>query len=190
MPVAVPGIMGVMIPNLISVAMIGTGVPQYCRGVALGLVKWVPTIQVNTLDTGTLGVGKNIPTPIIAPNPLVYSGVLAGMTANGLLGPLSPVFALGLSNGLVLSFAQMLINTIHPSVGVGAGVARFSAPPATPFMIAGFTEAGMKGLATVKKARAVAMAVDITFASLVLPVAIVGPPSPSPGAGAGTGKIL
>jgi len=190
MPVTVPGVMGALIPNLISVAMIGTGVPKYCQGVALGLSIWVPQIKVNTIDTGSAGVGRSAPTPVIVPNPLMYVNIIAGMTANGLAGVFMPVFSLGLANGLVLSFAQMVISTTHPSVGAGGGVAKFSAPPAASAMIQGFKQAGMKGDGAVKKAKAVAMACDLTFTSLIVPIAIVGPPSPAPGAGSGFGSIV
>lgn len=189
MPLAVPGIMGALIPNLVSVAMIGTGVPQYCKGVALGITKWAPLIKVNSVDTGTAGVGKSAPTPVIIPNPLMYASVLAGMTSQGLLGVFAPVFSLGLANGLVLSFLQAGINTTHPSVGAGAGVGKFSAPPCAPSMLQGFKEAGMKGDGSVKKAKAVAKALDLVFATLVVPIGIVGPPSPAPGAGSGFGGI-
>jgi hypothetical protein len=190
MPVTVPGIMGALIPNLVSVAMIGTGVPQYCKGVALGVTKWIPQVKVQTVDVGTAGAGKSAPTPIIVPQPLLYANVLLGMTSQGLAGVFMPVFAVGLTNGLVLSFIQMVISTNHPSVGTGGGVAKFSAPPAASAMIQGFKEAGLKGDGSIKKAKAVATALDKTFAILVLPVVIVGPPSPAPGAGSGFGSIV
>lgn len=190
MPVAPPGIIGVLVPNMIATGNIGTGVAQLATGIANGLVQWVPTVVVQTVDTGTLGVGKNVPTPIIVPQPLIYGNVLAGMASKGLLGIFAPLLALGIANGLVLAFLQMLINTTHAGVGVGAGVARFQAPPAEGAMIAGFKQAGMKGQATEMKALALAQALNLTFAVLVLPVVIAGPPSPLPGGGVGVGNII
>lgn len=190
MPVTIPGIMGSVIPNLVSTGMIGTGVPQYARGVALGLSQWIPLVKVTTVDAGTAGVGKNVPLPLVVPNPLLQGNLLAGMASQGLVGLMMPLFITGLTNGLVISFAQMLVVTTHPSVGVGAGVAKLVAPPAAASIISGFAQAGMKGDATIRKALALASGLDGTFASLVLPVAIVGPPSPIGSAGSGFGNIL
>lgn len=190
MPATVPGIMGVLIPNLVSTGMIGQGVPTYCQGVAIGLSIWAPQVKITSVDAGTAGSGKCVPIPVLAPPPLVYGNVIAGMTSNGLLGILMPAFALGLANGLSASFAQMLISTTNPTVGSGAGVAKFVAPPCTPSMLQGFASAGMKGDATVRKARAVGMAVDLTFASLVMPIVIVGPSAPFAGGGAGFGTLV
>jgi hypothetical protein len=182
--------MGALIPNLVSVAMIGTGLPKYARGVALGLQQWVPKIRVNTIDTGTAGAGKSVPIPLIVPQPILYGNLIAGMVAQKQVGVLMPSFVLGLANGLVLCFTQTLMNTTHPSVGVGGGVAKFSAPPAAQSMISGFQQAGMVGDQATKKAKALAMGLDLTFAILVMPIAIVGPPSIVPSAGTGFGGLL
>lgn len=190
MPVTVPGIMGSLMPNLASVAVIGIGMPKYARGVALGLTEWVPQIRVNTIDTGTAGSGKNVPLPLFVPTPILYANLLAGMAAQKLIGVVTPAFIMGLTNGLALAFGQMLVNTFHPSVAVGGGVAKFTAPPAARSMISGFQRAGLKGPTATKKARALGQGLDMTFASLVLPVVIVGPSSPFPGAGSGSGGIL
>jgi hypothetical protein len=190
MPATVPGFMGALIPNLLSVAMIGTGLPKYARGVAAGLQQWIPKIRINTVDTGTLGAGKSVPLPLIVPQPILYANLIAGMIAQKQVGVLMPPLALGLANGLVLCFAQTLINTTNPSVGVGAGVAKFSAPPAAQSMILGFQQAGMVGDQATKKAKAIATGLDRTFAILVMPFAIVGPPSPAPSAGSGFGGLL
>jgi hypothetical protein len=189
MPVLVPGIVGALIPNLISTGMIGTGVPKYALGVALGLLDWVPKIRVQTVDTGTLGAGKSAPTPLFVPQPLIYTNLMIGAASQGLLGVMLPVFNVGLANGLVTSFGQMVLNTTHPSVGAGGGVAKFLAPPAAVSMISGFQKAGMSGDGPVKKAKALGRALDGVFAVLVMPVVIVGPPSVSPGAGSGFGGI-
>ena len=190
MPVLVPGIVGALIPNLVSTGMIGTGVPKYALGVALGLSNWIPKVRIQTVDAGTLGVGKSAPIPLIVPQPLLYTNLMIGAASQGLLGVFLPVFTVGLANGLVLSFAQMLINTTHPSVGAGAAVAKFLAPPAAMSMLQGFKQAGMNGNASDKKAKAIGRALDMTFAVLVMPVVIVGPPSISPGAGSGFGGLV
>lgn len=189
MPVIVPGIMGALIPNLVSTGMIGIGVPKYALGVSLGLSKWISKVRVITVDVGTLGVGKSAPTPLLVPQPLLYTNLMIGAASQGLLGALLPPFTVGLANGLCLAFTQMILNTTHPSVGSGGGVAKFLGPPAAMSMLQGFKQAGMTGNASDKKAKAIGRALDMTFAVLVLPVGIVGPPSISPGAGSGFGGI-
>jgi len=190
MPVLVPSIVGALVPNLASVGALGTGVPNLARAIALGLSQWASLVAVTTVDVGTAGVGKNVPLPITVPTPVLYSNLLIGAASQGLAGIFMPSFTLGLTNGLVLSFVQMLINTQHPGVGVGAGVAKFIGPPAGLSMIAGFQQAGLNGSSAVKKALAIGTGLDLTFAVLFLPVVIVGPPSIFPGAGVGFGKII
>jgi hypothetical protein len=190
MPATVPGFLGVLIPNLVSTGMIGTGLPKYARGVALGLQQWVPQVKITTIDTGTAGAGKNVPLPIIVPQPILYTNLIAGMVSQKLTGVFMPSFIAGLANGLVLCFTQTLISTTHPSVGVGGGVAKFSAVPAAQSMISGFAQAGMVGDQAVKKAKALATGLDRTFAILIMPVVIAGPPSPFPSAGSGFGSLI
>ncbi len=190
MPTTVPGFMGALIPNIVATGMIGTGIPKYARGVALGLQQWLPKVRVATVDTGTAGAGKNVPLPILVPQPLLYGNLLAGMISQKQVGVFMPPFIAGLANGLVLCFGQVLISTTHPSVGIGGGIAKFTAIPAAQSMISGFAQAGMVGDQAVKKARAVATGLDRTFAILVMPVAIVGSPSPFPSAGSGFGNLV
>jgi hypothetical protein len=190
MPYAPPTIVTILTPALISAGMIGQGVPKYSLGVATGVSNWLRAIKVTTIDGGTAGVGKGAPTPLIVPQPLLYANILRGMATNNLLGIMAPVFAVGLSTGLSTSFLQAFTSTTHPSVGTGAAVASFRAPPAYPHLERGFKAVGMVGDGPTKKARALGQALDTTFASLVLPVAIAGPPSPSPSSGSGTGNLI
>jgi len=190
MPVVPPAIVGLLFPNMASTGNIGGGVAKFASGVAGGLAVWIPKIQVITIDSGSLGVGSGGPMPLVVPSPLLYANLLTGSASFGILGPMDPLLELGLANGLMAAFTGMLVKTTHPGVGVGAATAKFQAPPAIPDMIAGFSAAGLVGDGPVKKASAVGMALDITFASLVMPVPIVGAPSPSGGAGAGFGQII
>jgi len=190
MPVSPPGIIGAIVPSLVSCACIGVGTPKYANGVAQGLVRWIPLVKVTTVDGGTAGVGTNVPLPLIVPTPLLYANLLSGMLSQGFHGIMMPAFVSGLSTGLAISFFQMLIKTNHPVVGIGSGVARMQAPPAFAAISAGFSAAGMTGPGSVRAARALASGLDRTFASLLIPIAIVGPPSVSPGVGVGFGSIL
>lgn len=190
MPATIPGMMSVLVPSLISAGMVGTGVSKYALGVSTGLQIWVPQVKILTVDVGTLGVGVGTPIPIIVPTPTLYANLVASMVAQGLAGPLMPALMLGLANGLTASFAQMLTQTVHPSVGVGSSVATFKAPPAVTSMLLGFSAAGMVGDGPTKKARSLGQALDQTLASLFLPIGIVGPPSIAPSGGAGFGNII
>lgn len=182
--------MASLIPSITATGMIGVGVPKYALAIATGISIWIPQVKVITADTGTLGVGAGTPTPIILPIPVLYGNLVAGMLSQGLAGVLMPAMMAGLANGLAGAFFQAVTSTIHPVVGAGGGVATFRALPATPSMLLGFASAGLVGDGPIKKARAVGMALDRTFASLVLPIGIVGPPSVSPSAGAGVGNII
>jgi len=190
MPVTPPGIIGAIVPSLVSCSFLGTSVPKYANGVAQGLVRWVPLIKIQTIDGGTAGVGSNIPLPLVVQTPVLYANILSGMLSNGLNGLLMSAFVSGLSTGLTTAFAQMLIKTTHPGVGVGTGVASFRAPPAFASISSGFATAGMNGPASLQAARALATVLDITYASLLIPVAIVGSPSTIGASSTGFGTII
>lgn len=190
MPIALPVAVPTLAANLVSTGMLGVGVPKYATGVINGLTLWVPQITVNTNDVGSGGVGTNVPLPLLVPTPVLLANLTSGMISQGLFGPLAPPFLLGLANGLTAVFLQTLVVTQHAGVGTGAGVARFIAPPAFPSLIAGFAMAGITGVATSRKAQALAQGLNVTFASLFLPVAIVGSATPSVTSGVGFGKII
>jgi len=190
MPIVLPAIVGAIVPNLIATGNIGDKTPQLATGIANGLQQWIPSIVVQTTDAGSLGVGSGGPMPLVVPQPALYGALLAGAASAGVLGIMAPLMFLGIANGLVLSFAQMLIKTTHPGVGAGTGAARFIGGSAVPAMTAGFAAAGMKGQGTVQIATAVGTGLDITFQALAIPVPIVGSASPSGGSGVGVGLII
>lgn len=190
MPLTPVGLAGALIPMLAASGMLGPAMPQLASGVAAGVILYnTSSLKVITVDAGTLGVGAGA-APVLVPQPLLLSSLLTAFAATGILGPMSPLLALGLANGLSIGFLQGLLVTVHPTVGVGAGVAKFVAGTAVPSMIAGFASVGMVGPGAIKKATAIGIALDITFLALVLPTPIVGPPTPLPSAGAGFGQIV
>lgn len=128
--------------------------------------------------------------PLVVPQPVLYGGLMTGAASAGVLGIMAPAMFLGIANGLVLAFLQMLIKTTHPGVGVGTGLAKFIGGSAVPQMVSGFAAAGMKGQGTVQIATAVGVGLDITFQALAIPVPIVGSASPSGGSGVGVGLII
>jgi len=189
MPITGPGSASVLIPNLASTGNIGTGMPQLATGIGTGLSLWTPTIRVATVDVGTAGVGVGS-LPLVVPQPALYGFLIESMAATAQLGPLGPLFQLGLANGLVAAFVQGLILTTHPSVGTGSAVARFFAPPASVPMVQGFSMVGMVGSGPVKFATAIGLALSKTFAALTLPMPIVGSASTSGSSGLGSGGII
>jgi hypothetical protein len=182
---------GFIAPNLLAVGEIGIGVPKFALGVAIGVCQYFGIYaKVTTVDTGTLGVGTSI-IPLIVPNPLLQSSLFSGFSSMGILGPLAPLMITGLTNGLVTGWVALaLIQTNHPLIGTGAGVAKIVAPTAVPAMIAGLAAVGMVGGGSIKMATAIGMALDITFASFVQPVPIVGTATPTGGAGVGFGSVI
>jgi hypothetical protein len=128
--------------------------------------------------------------PLIVPQTALYANLLAGGASVGLFGIMAPLLFLGIANGLVLAFAQMLIKTTHMGVGAGTGAARFIGSSAAPQMIAGFEAAELKGDSTKKLAKAIGAGLDLTFQILAVPIPIAGPPSPSGGSGVGIGTII
>jgi hypothetical protein len=183
------GVRGALLSNLASTGHLGAAVPKMAQGLANGLVAWVALVKVQTVDTGTAGVGAGV-TPLVVAMPVVQAVVQAGFLAHEIIGPFAPSTVLGLSIGLTQAFLQGQIMTTHPSVGVGAGICTFRAPPASPFIQTALSAAGVSGLGTDKLALAVGTALDALFSALVSPVAIAGPPSPSPSAGVGFGQIV
>jgi hypothetical protein len=171
------------------VGLLGTAVPKLASGLALGAAQWVQQLTVQTVDTGTLGVGKG--TGIFAvPSPALISALLAAYAVNNHRGSMSPLEATGIGNGLSTGFAQGLLTTAHPSVGVGGGAAKIVCPPAFPSLMQGFSSVGITGQVASLKASAISSALLIVIQALVLPVVIAGSASQFASGGSGFGKII
>lgn len=188
MPITPLSVVTAITPALAAAGGGGQGAPQLATGLGIGVSNWIQQITVSTADTGTLGVGSST-APLLVPSLTLTENMLAGFATHGMVGAMGPAIAAGLANGFVLAFAQGVVVTTHPSVGVGSAVAKFIAPPAAPFLAAGFVAAGMNGQALPQLADAIGLAFDLTFASLVMPLAVVGAASPTAGGGSGVGKI-
>lgn len=179
-----------MVANLSAVSLVGVGAPKLAQALGIGASLWTPKIQIQTIDAGTAGVGKGVPVPITIPPSVLYGNLIAGFTAQGILGLMAPVFITGLMNGFTQSYLTALTNTAHVGVGLGTGVARFNPPPAFFDLKTGFTAAGATGDGATKVCRAIAQGLESTFRSLILAQPIVGPPTPSGGSGVGFGNIF
>jgi hypothetical protein len=149
----------------------------------------VQQLAVQTVDTGTLGIGKG--TGVFAvPSPALVTALLAAYAVNNHRGPMSPLEAMGIGNGLSTGLVQGLISTAHPSVGVGGGVAKIVGPLAFPSLIQGFSSVGITGQVASLKASAISSALLVVTQALLLPVVIVGSASQFASGGAGFGKII
>jgi hypothetical protein len=169
--------------------MLGLGTPNFALGVSIGTSKWLLSLTVTTIDSGSLGVGSG-QLPLIVPQPLLLANIAAAFAATGNVGIMMPLKALGLATGLSTAFLQAIIKTTHPGIGSGVGVARFSPVPAAPMIIAGLAEVGMVGQGVTTIATAIGMGLNQTFATLMIPIPIVGSASPAAGAGTGFGKVI
>jgi hypothetical protein len=190
MPITPVGLTATIAAALVSTGHIGPSVPQFANGVASGVFAYLTGIvKPITVDSGVVGVGVGA-TPLLVPTPLITAGLTQGFAAMGIVGPFAPLTILGLSIGLTTGFAQGLITTAHTTVGVGAGVVRFQGGSAIPAMIAGFATAGMVGPGSVKKATAIGIALDTTFAAYTTVTPIAGGAGPAPSVGVGFGSVV
>lgn len=189
MPVTPPALTATLLAGLSSVGLIGPAVPKLASGIAIGVSLWVQQLAVQTTDTGSLGVGKG--TGVFAvPSPALISALLVAYAANMHQGPMSPLEATGIGNGLSSGLAQGLLTTAHPSVGVGGGVAKIVGPLAFPSLMQGFSSVSITGQVASLKASAISSALLVVTQALLLPVVIVGSASQFASGGAGFGKII
>jgi hypothetical protein len=183
---------GFVAPQLVAMGNVGTGVSNLALGVSIGVCQFLTIAsKVMTVDVGTAGVGTSI-IPMIVPTPLLQTSLVISFTSSGLIGTMAPLFLQGLATGICTGLTALaLLQTNHPTVGVGTGIARIVAPTAVPVMIQGFAAAGMSSSGPVRIATALGAALDMTFAAYVQPgIPIVGSPSIVPSAGIGLGVVL
>ncbi len=189
MPLTPPGLTGTLVTGLAATTHLGPAMPRLAAGIAAGVMLWTPLVKATTVDVGQLGTGAGI-TPLLVPQPALlaaFSGTFAGQAIIGIYAPLT---ILGISTGLATGFLQGTVNTIHPTIGVGAGVVKLTGPPATPLIIQGFASVGMVGVGSARLATAIGLGLDIVLSALVLPTVIAGAGSPASGGGSGYGQIV
>jgi hypothetical protein len=189
MPLVAPALTTTIATALLGSGMLGPAMPKLASGLGQGLTLWVKKLKVVTVDVGAVGVGKGL-FPFLIPQPTLVGALLAAYAANGHLGPLAPLEAVGLANGITVGFAQGFLNTTHPSVGSGASIARVSGPSAFSLIMQGFSSSGITGQGASTKANAISIALTVVLQTLVLPVPIVGAGGPSPSSGSGSGSII
>jgi hypothetical protein len=189
MPLVAPVLSATITTALLGSGMLGLATPKLASGLGLGLTLWVKKLKVSTVDTGAVGTGKGL-FPFLVPQPILMGALLVAYAANGHLGPMAPLEAVGLANGITIGLAQGILNTTHPSVGAGGAIARISGPPAVSSIMQGFSSVGITGQGASAKANAISSALMVVLQTLVLPVVIVGAGGPSPSSGKGFGSII
>ena len=189
MPLIAPVLTTTIATALIGSGMLGPAMPKLASGLGQGLTLWVRKLRVTTVDAGVVGTGKGL-FPFLIPQPILMGALLVAYAANGQLGVMAPLEAVGMANGITVGLAQGFLNTTHPSVGSGAAVARISGPPAFSSIMQGFSSAGITGQGASTKANAISSALSVVIQTLVLPVPIVGGSGPSPSSGTGQGSII
>jgi hypothetical protein len=189
MPLSPPQLTAAITVGLISGGMLGVATPKLAAGLAQGICLWLPQMVVTTIDTGAIGAGVGV-APFAVPPAILIPALIAGYAANGQLGPMAPLEALGLANGLAFGFAQGLMVTVHAGCGSGVGLARLIGPPAFPSLVAGLASVAMVGPGAASKANAISTAFVVVFNLFSAPIPIAGAPGPSPGGGAGIGVVV
>jgi hypothetical protein len=189
MPILPISLTQTLVTSLAAVGDVGTGAPQFARGVANGVSTWAGKAMTFVTGAGTIGTGV-VSTPLVIPSQLLIANMLPSFARAGILGVMAQPTVVGLCNGLALGFSQGVIFATIPGVGSGAGVAKITGPLVVPEMVAGFAEAGVSGSFGSKLATAIGIGLQQAFAVFSMPVPIVGPSGSAPGSGAATGKIV
>lgn len=189
MPLVAPALTTTIATALLGSGMLGPAMPKLASGLGQGLTLWVRKLKVVTVDAGAIGTGKGL-FPFLIPQPILMGALLAAYATNGHLGPMAPLEAVGMANGITIGLAQGFLNTTHPSVGAGAAVAKISGPPAFSSIMQGLSSVGITGQGASAKANAISSALMVVIQTLVLPIVIVGAGGPSPSSGSGSGSII
>ncbi len=169
--------------------IIGPSVPQLSLGIANGLVSYLQTVTVVTVDVGTFGVGVGTGIGLVLPPPILAGALLGTFVAASIAGVMSIPLIGSISLGVSLALTAVNIVTGHPTVGSGSGAATVIPTGATQYFISGFAAAGMTGAMAIPMATAIANGFDIALPSAKGVVVIAGPPNSSPSSGAGVGVL-
>ena len=193
MPLDPISVFAIMQSSLLGAGLLGVANSQLALGLTNALsVYGQTTMVVTTIDVGTAGVGKGTGAGVVLPIPTLLSSFSVSLPSAGIAGLSMPQLALGISTGYSTALASAIINTVHPSVGVGSGKLQIvpNTLVAIQTFITAFLSAGLTGIMAVPLATAVATGLDAVLPSAVGVVAITGPPSSVSAAGAGSGKLV
>lgn len=190
MPVTVVNLTPALTSALTGAGVKGTRAPALAAGIAQAIPSALRVARVQTVATGVTGVG--IGTGKITLDPVSGTALLsAALTANGLVGFLTPRLASGIIQGLasVLN-TQALVSTTVAAISTGTGVGRlFAVTPATltPLFLSGLTGVGFLGARAPALAAALGQGISSWLGTGVITTAIAGTPTVPPVAAIGTG---
>lgn len=173
-------------------SIVGIAAPSLATGLANSLVYSAQTgIQVNSIDTGTVGVGTGNGFGILI-SPSVLSNAISLMfTAHGILGISATPLANAISIGLSQSMLTASIQTSNPTVGVGTGVVTLLPNLASihaAFRL-GLSSVNINGVKSESLISAASEGFGMALSSATGVILIVGTPSTIPSAGVGLGKL-
>jgi hypothetical protein len=173
-------------------ALIGKSAIQLATGLSLGLFQYVQAgLTVISIDAGTLGAGTGTGPGIILTPLTITPLLLASIGGHGMTGSYVPPLVDAISIAVSSSFAQAIVETINPLVGIGAGKLQLI-PNGTGSAIfpAAFLESGLTGLMAANLGSAVGLALDSAVPSAIGVIAIIGSPSIISSVGTGIGRII
>jgi len=193
MPLDPISVGGIVRTALLSAGLVGKSSGQLSLGLSNALCMYGKTgMAVSTIDVGTLGVGKGIGVGVLLAQPVLAATLASSLSAGGIIGLSAVQLVSGISTGYSMALAAALINTAHPSVGVGTG--KLQIMPNTVVAISifntAFKAAGLVGPSSIPLATAIAKGLDMALPSAIGFVAIAGSPNIIPSAGIGSGKLL
>ena len=173
-------------------SIIGTAAPSLATGLANGLVNSVQTgIQVNSIDTGTVGIGTGNGFGILISPSVLFNAISLMFTAHGILGISATPLVNAISIGLSQSMLTASIQTNNPTVGIGTGVVTL-----LPNLVSiheafrlGLSSVNINGVKSESLISAVSEGLSMALLSATGVILIVGTPSTIPSAGVGLGKL-
>jgi len=181
----------IFVSQLAANGLIGLGTPAFAAGMANGLFQYLTSgITVTSIDVGTLGAGTGVGTGLFLSQAVILQVLQPMMVGFGVFGPMSPAMASALSAGINIAMIPAIVQTVNPSVGIGAGKVQLIPHGTGPTQfISAFAAASMNGSKAADLATAIGTTLDSVIASTLGVIVIVGTPSIIPSTGLGTGTI-
>ncbi len=170
----------------------GVHTADLAGGLANGLFQYCSSgILVMSNDVGVLGAGTGVGPSIVLEEAVILATLLPMMAAEGLIGTMTAAQAAAIAQGISISLAGAIVETINSSVGVGAGkLLLVPLGTGAGIFASALAEAGLIGVHTPALGAAIGGALDSVVASAIGVIVIVGSPSIIPSSGVGIGKII
>lgn len=193
---SVPTQTSTMSGTLSGFGVLGQSMPGLAQALSTGILSALRVTALQTVDTGTIGVGVGFIPAIAAAPLLVNPGLLTSLLVtnfkfNGIAGTHGNVISGGIATGFISHLATATVTSQHPGVGSGVGVG-FLVPSLSTYtsLIATAIAPTFNGSLAGSLGQAVAQSVVAFLAGIVFTIPIVGPAGPIPSAGAGLGFLV